>query len=112
MSDRQVPSDEITAEPHFEPRHGHRIVCAAVRLKNGRVICGVRHFDVIMRGNLPTLIEAAHECLKDHEEGFVDNKYIFRDRGTAWHIADAAGQIKDRNAPGCMPGTLFSEDLW
>lgn len=112
MNKDPLTADENNAEPDFEPRHGHRIVAAAVRLKNGRVICGVRHFDKIMRGNLPTLIEAARECLTGHEEGFVDNKYEFRNRNEAWGIAWAAGQIRDPNAAGCLPGCLFSEDLW
>lgn len=105
-------SDSITAEPHFEPRHGHRIVCAAVQLADGRVVCGVRHFDSVMRAMLPAELEEAHKVLKGHEEGFVDNKYLFRDRNTAWNIAYLAGQIRDPNAKGTIPGMLHSEDLW
>jgi hypothetical protein len=102
--------DEITAEPHFEPRHGHRIVCAAIQLADGRVICGVRHFDTLMRALLPSELVEAHRVLSGHEEGFVDNLYKFRDRNAAWDIAAAAGQIKD--GPGVIEGCLFSEDLW
>lgn len=105
-------ADQITAEPHFEPRHGHRIVCAAVKLADGRVICGVRHFDALMRAQLPEELAEAHRVLKDHEEGFVDNKYLFRDRGTAWYIASVADQIRDPDAQGCIRGVLHSEDLW
>lgn len=116
MSDEQtqkdhVSTDPIMAEDHIEPRHGLRVVAAAVRLKNGRVICGVRHFDKLMRGNLPTLIEAAHECLAGHEEGFVTNAYEFVDRNRAWEIAEAAEQIRWEGYLG-IRGCLFSEDLW
>lgn len=105
-------TDIITAEPHLEPRHGHRIVCAAVKLADGLIICGVRHFDHLMRAMLPEDLSEARVVLKGHEEGFVDNKYEFVDREAAWDIADAAGQIRDIDAEGCVPGVLHSEDLW
>lgn len=86
-----------------------QIVCAAIKLTDGRVICGVRHFDELMRMSLPEEIEEAHKVLKDHDQGFVDNRYQYLDRNEAWKIAEAAGQIK--GTPPC-PGCLFSEDLY
>lgn len=111
MSEARTENHNAVTEDHFHPRMGLRIVAAAVKLNNGRVICGVRHFDEIMRGNLPTLIEAAQECLAGHEEGFVTNGYKFVDRNQAFRIAVMANQIDWTVYKGIW-GCLFSEDLW
>lgn len=103
--------DEITAEDHVDPRRGLRIVAAAVRLQDGHVICGVRHFDKLMRAHLPSTIEWAQACLIGHEEGFVTNAYEFVDRNEAWKIAVKAGQVDFKLWQGIW-GCLFSEDLW
>lgn len=106
-------SDVITAEDHIDPRHGLRIVAAAIQLKDGRVICGVRHFDKIMRMSLPATVEEAGPILVGHEEGFVTNRYEFVDRNEAWKIAVKAGQINFKLWEGHgIWGCLFSEDLW
>lgn len=104
-------AEAVSSEDHFSPRMGLRIVAAAIKLKNGRVICGVRHLDEIMRANLPTLLEAAQECLSGREEGFVTNAYEFVDRNQAFRIAVMANQIDWKVYKGIW-GCLFSEDLW
>lgn len=91
----------------IEPRHGHRIVSAAIKLKDGRVYCGVRHFDELMRMHLEVL---PRTHLNDHEQGFVDNKYCFLSRQEAYKVALAANQVSDDKA--CCRGTLYSEDVW
>jgi len=112
LSTSEAPTaDGITVEDHIDPRMGRRIVASAIKLKGGRVICGVRHFDKIMRQNLPTLIDVAHEVLAGHEEGFVTNAYEFVNRNKAWQIAVMAGQINFDLWKGTW-GCLFSEDLW
>lgn len=115
MSEPLLPEDQqldpITAE-HVESGHGHRIVCAAVQLKDGRVVCGVRHFDQLMRAMLPPELAEAHKVLAGHEEGFVDNRYQFVDRNRAWDIALAAGQFDPSVNFRGIRGMLFSEDVW
>ncbi len=92
----------------INPRHGHRIVTAAIQLKDGRVYCGVRHFDELMRMHLEAL---PIDEVKGHAQGFVDNKYQFLTREEAWRVAQCAGQIRTHAFP--VPnGTLYSEDLW
>lgn len=103
--------DAVTAEDYFHPRMGLRIVAAAVKLQDGRVICGVRHLDKLMRAVLPSSLEEAQACLAKREEGFVTNGYEFVDRNQAWRVAVMAGQIDFKVWSGIW-GCLFSEDLW
>ena len=86
------------------------IVCAAIKLSSGRIICGVRHFDKLMRMNLPDDFIMAKEAIAGHEQGFVDNKYQFLSREEAWEVASNASQIIVSEAT--IFGTLFSEDLY
>lgn len=88
----------------------HVIVCAAIRLKDGIVVCGVRHFDELMRMSFEEMFpEDPARGVVGSTQGFVDNNHQFLTRGEAWKVAEAAGQIK--GTPPC-PGTLFSEDLY
>jgi len=77
------------------------IVCAAMREpRSGKIICGVRHCDDIMRGwNIKPFTE----------QGFVDNLGEFHDRFEALKIASAAGQLIRKTPPN---DRLFSEDLY
>lgn len=93
-----------------ETRVERRIVAAAILLKDGRVLCGVRHFDELMRAWLPATPEEAAPIIKGHEQGFVCNQYQFVARDEAWIIASRAGQIIE--APYTIQGVLHSEDLW
>jgi len=83
-----------------------RIVCAAVRLKLGIVVCGPRHFDATMR----KMIDQLRLTVRDAEQGFVDQFGNFLTREEAWDIAKARGQIRTENS--CCTGTLYSEDLY
>ncbi|UEM08027.1 hypothetical protein JL101_035850 (plasmid) [Skermanella rosea] len=85
-----------------------RIVAAANRLSNGTIICGVRHWDMIMRLAVAQMIDVKKEGA---EQGFVDNGGFFLTREEAWPIAEAAGQLLER-APTGPRGILFSEDVW
>lgn len=93
-----------------------QIVCAAVRLKDGLIITGSRHFDPVMVAVLERLYprDADYsEALKGHEQGFIDQKRTFFGRTDAWEIAKRAGQLQyscgGEEAGG---GTLFSEHLY
>lgn len=104
---------EVDNASLIEPRHGHRIVCAAIRLKSGRVICGVRHFCGVMLQSCPPNTPEGRAQLAGHEQGFVDNKFQFLTREEAYKVALAAFQF-DPESPDYTGhrGTLYSEDLW
>jgi hypothetical protein len=96
-----------------EERTKRVVVCAAVKLASGQVICGVRHFDELMLQSMPPNTEQGRAQLAGHEQGFVDNRYRFLSRAEAWHLAESAGQI-DPDSPAYrgIRGSLFSEDLY
>ena len=96
------------------------IVCAAIKHRHsGIIVCGVRHFDSIMRSILETL----RLGYSGWEQGFVDQKGKFLTREEAWTIADNALQLR---RPTCHEtdynshrklimndnGILFSENLY
>lgn len=89
-----------------------RIVSAAVRLKDGRVIMCVRHLDMVFHTALGVPLGSAqhHEIVAGHTDGFVDSRGEFFERRDSWHIADQAGQIvRDRD---WQTGSLHSEHLY
>ena len=84
-----------------------RIVCSAIRV-NGRIICGVRHFDRIMQDTLALIPVANNSDVV--EQGFVDQHGDFLTREEAHDIAAKAGQILHRC--GGDKGKLYSENLY
>lgn len=88
-----------------------RIVCAAVRLKDGLVVCGARHFDSRMRDALCRI--STHDMdgtLTGAKQGFIDQYGSFLTREEAWTVAHTNGQII-RDHERCI-GTLYSEHLY
>lgn len=85
------------------------IVCAAIKSKvTGRVICGARHLDEIMRDGITH--GGGREEWLGAEQGFIDQFCAFVSRKDAWQIAEAAGQIRRRC--GGDDGFLYSENLY
>lgn len=86
------------------------VVCAAIRNKDGLIICSPRHFDqtaaaqVFVKKSLWLGLDFAPE------QGFVDQYGIFLSREEAFIVAEAADQIKYRC--GGDEGVLFSENLY
>ena len=82
------------------------VVCAAIQ-KEGRIICGLRHLDMIMRNQL-----LAVDARGGHgwEQGFMDNRGAFMSREEALTVAKVAGQIRRRC--GGDERQLFSENLY
>jgi hypothetical protein len=86
-----------------------RIVCAACRHPDGRIVTGPRHFDHTMwaqiLGMSPEAFEA-HVAVPAHEappevigwgsadQGFIDQRGTFHSREDAWKIAKANGQVR------------------
>lgn len=85
------------------------VVCAAIRSKTGKLVCGARHWDAAMRGQVLVDGKRPSEWLSA-EQGFIDQFCVFMDRQEAWKVAEAAGQIK--YGPEHSKGTLYSEDLY
>ena len=82
-----------------------RVVCAALRNRtSGRIICGARHWDKVMRAQ-----KLENESWKGWDQGFIDQFGDWMDRETAWRIACDQMQIRRLVGPS---GTLFSENLY
>jgi hypothetical protein len=94
---------------HDNESPGQRIVCAANRYSNGRIILGARHFDQFMVMQLEAEPTTNWKAL-GHEQGFVCNRYKFHTREEALKIAKEAGQIMRRC--GNDEDELFNENLY
>lgn len=85
------------------------IVCAANRLReSGRIVCGARHFDAIMRAQM--VASEGIDVWKRSEQGFIDQFGTFRTRKEAHTIATKNSQIRRRC--GGDDGHLYSENLY
>ena len=108
-------AETVDNDSLIEPRHGHRVVAAALRLTDGLIVIGVRHFCGLMIAQLEAMgiSEGKHPQLLGHDQGFVDNKFKYLTREEAYRVALAASQF-DPNDPiySGSRGTLYSEDLW
>lgn len=87
-----------------------KIVCAALRRTDGKIICGARHYDMFMM-NIIDLNQEDRDLWRFSEQGFIDNKGNFRTREEAWKIACDASQV-NRTIDCNWSGILFSEDLY
>lgn len=90
--------------------NNQRIVCAAIKMKDGTVICGPRHFDDIMRNQLMRNQLVWNPEWNRAEQGFVNQYGVFLTREKAYQIAEKNGQIiRDIGYKG---NKLFSEHLY
>ncbi len=87
---------------------GKRIVCAAIRNKDGHVITGARHYDKVMVAQIKAVAEEGMWSVA--EQGFIDNHGDFHCRVEAWKIAEEKGQIIRR--VGNDKPVLYSENLY
>lgn len=87
-----------------------RVVCAAIRHKNGDIILGPRHFDATMHKQIAQYKLIHTDWDKSSEQGFIDNHGVFLTRQEAFLIAQKEGQIIRRC--GGDEGKLFSENLY
>ena len=82
------------------------IVCAANRHKtSGRIICGARHWDNVMRSQ-----KLESESFGDFEQGFLNQFCEWLSREQAFEIAEKNGQIKNHEWDNQK--RLYSESLW
>ncbi len=97
------------------------VVCAAIRLPDGRVIRGHRHGDCIRTakelvdhrhsiGLEPTNYEGLRGSMAGDSQGFISsrNRYVTRAEGMQLQLAAGIESV----AEGGYRGTLFSEDLY
>lgn len=84
------------------------IVCAAMKMNDGFVVVGIRHYSPEMRKVLNRLYGPAYKR-RVEEQGFVDQFGNFLTREDAWKVAEDKGQIRRQVS---APGTLFSENLY
>lgn len=93
-----------------------RIVCAANKLRDGRVVVGVRHWDDHMRRQLEDYMSRMGKTcdvplIHGEVQGFIDQFGAFYDRREAWLLAEKNGQIIWQG-PGCDGPQLYSENLY
>jgi len=100
-----------------------KVVCAANR-KNGFIICGARHFDDCMRGQIKKAFPIRYLLWKvfkkfgpfgGWEQGFIDQKCEFITREEAYNIAMAASQISEAEKYWLKDKTvktLISENIY
>ena len=96
-----------------------RVVCAANKLTNGKILLGARHWDFFMHQQANHIEEfymevygeeATEKMFAESEQGFIDQYGNFLTREEAWVIAEKNGQIV-RDHDKCV-GELFSEHLY
>ncbi|ASV44082.1 hypothetical protein PBI_SCTP2_67 [Salicola phage SCTP-2] len=85
-----------------------RIVCAAMKLQDGTIVVGVRHFDHFMIQQIQAM--NMHVTHSNTVQGFVDQFGEFYDREQAYEVAHGNNQIV-RDEDVCH-GSLFSENLY
>jgi hypothetical protein len=85
------------------------IVCAA--MKSGEItVCGARHFDGIMRGQV-AIIKMSFD-VKRWEQGFIDQWGKFYNRKEAMQIVKDNGQPFSIERNGGKDDELYSEGLY
>jgi len=92
-----------------------RVVCAAIRAADGELLLGIRHYSQDMINLISQRFDGTKfEHRLDEDQGFVDQHGVFMDRFEAFRVADAAGQITNRNGCGRDPDgpKLYSEGLY
>ena len=92
-------------------RRVRRVVCAAIRADDGDVLVGVRHYSHDMHAQIHARTDGAKFCHRSgDDQGFVDQRGEYMTRRQAWHVAEAAGQVRRAGHDG--EGVLYSEDLY
>lgn len=84
------------------------IVCAAIK-RNGTIICGARHWDMIMRLQV---INYPKSKGSEWEQGFIDQFGFFHNRKEAMKIVKESGQPFNAERNGGSAEELYSEGLY
>lgn len=92
-----------------------RVVCAAIRARNGEVLLGIRHYSKDMHRQISMRMDGANfHDLHDPDQGFVDQHGVYMTREEAYEVAKASGQLRYPEACGRgLDGPkLYSEGLY
>lgn len=92
-----------------------RVVCAALRATDGRLLLGIRHYSEDMHAQIVRRDDRLRfQHLMDESQGFVDQHGVYMTREEAYAVADAAGQIIRPEAcgQGLNGPKLYSEGLY
>lgn len=92
-----------------------RVVCAAIRGEDGRILLGIRHYSEDMYNQLRFRTDAENFYHRTGlDQGFVDQYGVYMTRREAYQVAHAAKQIINYNA--CLEDDLgyylYSEGLY
>ena len=94
-----------------------KVVCAANKYGD-LIVCGARHFDMVMHSQIDALAEDRKpKCPSEWEQGFINTGGEFLTRKEAWIIACFTKQIvrlvgsQTKRDPACG-AQLFSENLY
>lgn len=96
-------------------RSERRVVCAALRASDGRLLLGIRHYSRDMHEQLARRDDRNRfQHLHDPDQGFVDQFGVFMTREEAYRVAKAAGQLRYPEAcgEGLDGPKLYSEGLY
>lgn len=94
---------------------GRRVVCAAIRATDGRLVLGIRHYSRDMHEQIAHRDDRLRfQHLHDPDQGFVDQFGIYMTREEAYPVALAAGQLWRPEAcgEGLDGPKLYSEGLY
>jgi hypothetical protein len=86
------------------------IVCAAMMMKDGLILSGVRHFSPDMR-ETGRRIYGDNFKYQVEKQGFINQFGEFLSREEAWAVAEKNGQIRKLCYDG-QTGILYSENLY
>lgn len=101
--------------PSSDGHMTRRIVCAALRAADGRLLLGIRHYSRDMHEQLAHRDDRNRfQHLHDPNQGFVDQFGAYLTREEAYVVAEAAGQIwrSEGNGRGLDGPMLYSEGLY
>lgn len=94
-----------------EPEVVRRVVCAAIRNDDGKLIWGARHYSEGMVDQIRVRLDGATFYRRQGtDQGFVDQFGVYMTRKEAYIVAKAANQIIYPAA--CTETELFSEGLY
>jgi len=96
-------------------RARRRVVCAAIRAKDGDVLLGIRHYSEDMHEQISKRVDGdKFKGLLDETQGFVDQHGVFMSREEAFEVAlKAEQQIFEHNCGKGLNGMkLYSEGLY
>lgn len=92
-----------------------RVVCAALRAQNGRLLLGIRHYSRDMHEQISHRADGhLFKHIHDPDQGFVDQFGVYMTREEAYGIALESGQLWRPEACGSsIDGhKLYSEGLY